>query len=286
MATLQDVLSTAIQQALQKTTEDLALQMLEAVTTKFDPFFEAANERFGVASDELKDLFMETMKSLQLGKVVAKPKTKAAAAADKEDEVRCDFTMTGRSKRAGEQCGAKVTTPNATRCKRHMNASEAKPTAPKKTTTTTTTKTKAKVADTKPVVKTTVDTSPEVVSEQEQLVLPNKWGNYMDNDTKFVFANGSTVYGKQDMTTGKVLALNEEEQALCESSEWTYDPDARNEETAVAGPSGSSDDADQEPEPEPEKPAEKPKAKDVEKRAEAKAAEKPTTTKKTVKKTK
>jgi len=78
------------------------------------------------------------------------------------------------------------------------------------------------------------DAASDVVSEScpdsasdvsaEYQITKNKYGNYMDEETGFVFSDDSTVYGKQEMDTGAILELDEEEISIVESCGWDYIP--------------------------------------------------------------
>lgn len=75
-------------------------------------------------------------------------------------------------------------------------------------------------------VESDVESDVDVASDTsaEYQITKNKYGNYMDEDTGFVFSDDSTVYGKQDMTTGQIVELTEDEIIIVESCGWEYVP--------------------------------------------------------------
>lgn len=71
------------------------------------------------------------------------------------------------------------------------------------------------------------DSVSDVVSNQssvseEYQITKNKYGNFMDVETGFVFSTDSVVCGKQNMETGDIEDLDEDETILVESCGWTY----------------------------------------------------------------
>lgn len=82
---------------------------------------------------------------------------------------------------------------------------------------------------------TDIETEMDDVSEEDDAsitsdtsnynIKKNKFNNYMMEDTGFVFRDENTVCGKQDMETGEILPLDEEEEAMVEGCGWEYKPD-------------------------------------------------------------
>jgi len=72
------------------------------------------------------------------------------------------------------------------------------------------------------------DSVSDVVSNQssvseEYQITKNKYGNFMDEETGFVFSTDSVVCGKQNMETGQIEDLDEDEAILVESCGWVYE---------------------------------------------------------------
>lgn len=65
------------------------------------------------------------------------------------------------------------------------------------------------------------------VDEVDEIIdiKPNKWGYYMDEQTKWVFHDEQTVCGKQNMDTGDIIELELNEHASVIDNGWMYDYD-------------------------------------------------------------
>jgi len=57
---------------------------------------------------------------------------------------------------------------------------------------------------------------------EESQIRKNKYGNYMDEETLFVFNHDGLIYGKQDMETGEVYELDDEDKILVEECGWEH----------------------------------------------------------------
>lgn len=238
--TIESRLTAALEKSLQESTTQLTNILIEGILANFQPFFEKVHTESGMSVERLQELFKETNGSLELapakpvkGSGVRKtPAKKAASAAPAGPAVLCDFIMTTRSERAGEECGVRVTEAGVTRCKRHSKSkteNDKKNTTKTKAPTKTTKATKTKNAVDAPAVKDAVETVPAAAApepETEEQLSTNKWGHYMDADTKFVFADPETVCGKQNMEDGKVEPLDDAEKLVCSQSGWEYDAKA------------------------------------------------------------
>jgi len=234
--TLESRLAETLQKSFLDSATQLADTVLQGVLQNFDPFFKAVSEKTELSVDELKALFKETQKGVELQPVKAKSPPKSPAKRTTKSDanvVHCDFIMTERSKNAGNPCGAKVTVAGSTRCRRHANSktdAEKKTANKSKAGSKSTQKPSAKGGAGKkkveePGVTTTVVES-EAVQEETQKIDKNKFGNYMDPETNFVFAGSDTVCGKQNMETGDIMKLDDNEVAVCKQNDWEYDSSA------------------------------------------------------------
>jgi len=232
-------LETRLADCLKAATNDLAVMLMEGVVQNMKPFFDKVSKESGMSVARLEELFNETQQGLELPEKPAprkaatrKPSGKKAPAGP---VVECDFIMTARSAKAGQPCGAKVTQDGVTRCRRHLKSKtddEKKPAAKGKAAAkntggggSTASKSKAKKTVDPPVIKDAVETAEPVVEEEETLQV-NEWGHYMDPENKFVFADPSTVCGRQNMESGKIEPLTDAEKEVCGLNEWEYNVDA------------------------------------------------------------
>lgn len=242
-------LETRLSECLKVLTKDLSNMLMEGVMQNMKPFFEKVSNESGMEVSRLEELFTETQKTLQLPEKtvpVALQKSTRKASGKKATPtgpvVECDFIMTARSAKAGQPCGAKVTQDGCTRCRRHLKSKtddEKKPatkgasnkstvsTKGSKSTATTESKgsKKTKKSVDPPVIKDAVETTEPVVEEEETLNT-NKWGYYMDPENNFVFADASIVCGRQNMETGEIEPLTDDEIKMCEFNEYEYDVNA------------------------------------------------------------
>ena len=242
-STIESRLTAALEKSLQESTTQLTNILIEGVLANFEPFFEKIHAETGMSVERLQELFKETNGSLDLapaktvkGSGVRKTPVKkaaSAAATPAGPAVNCDFVMTTRSSRPGEECGVRVTEAGVTRCKRHVKSKtedDKKGAAKSKAPTKSTKATKTKTAVDAPAIKDAVDSVPPASAaaepETEEQLSTNKWGHYMDADTKFVFADPETVCGKQNMEDGKVEPLDDAEKLVCSQSGWEYNAKA------------------------------------------------------------
>lgn len=243
-------LETRLSECLKVVTTDLSNMLMEGVMKNMKPFFEKVSSETGMEVLRLEALFTETQQTLQLPEktVSTAPQKSTRKSSGKKatpvgPEVECDFIMTARSAKAGQPCGAKVTQEGCTRCRRHLKSKtddEKKPATKSAGTKSTATKSaatkssatteskgtkKTKKSVDPPVIKDAVETTEPVV-EAEETINTNKWGYYMDPENNFVFADASVVCGRQNMETGEIEELTEDEIKICEFQEFEYDKNA------------------------------------------------------------